>query len=112
MGDRPAHLTDEQLALLQDGEASRQDASHLEACAECAGRLRDLQNALAAYAEYRESKGEVLPAPPRPWRSLDELIAGHRARQPAKTWYRWFIPAFAAALCLLLAAAVVMRRSG
>src|SRR4051794_20418620 len=112
VGDqRSDHLSDEQLALFQDGELSPPGVGHLDACPECASRLRDLETAHAAYAEYRDLiRGPMLPPAPSPWRSLDKLIqrdelkAQAKARNRARAWRWWLIPGLATALCLLFAA--------
>src|SRR5438105_4547900 len=103
MGDRrSAHLSDEQLAQFQDGEASAREIRHVETCSECAGRLRDLEIAAATYVEYQDSvRRPVLQLPPQQWRGLEELIADHGAEAPRRTWHRWLVPALAAALGLL-----------
>jgi hypothetical protein len=101
-----AHLSDEQLALLQDGELAQPAAAHVERCAECAERLRDLREAEAAYAECLGSIAGAGPAP-RPWTSLSEW---KRARESRSAWRRWAVPALAAAACLLAALAFLLRR--
>jgi anti-sigma factor RsiW len=103
------HLSEEQLARLQDGELPAAEAAHLEGCAECAERLRGLKTACAAYSEYRDSiRGPLLPPVPQPWRSLDELIAGREpARRPRFSW--WWVPALAAACLLVLAVVSTLR---
>jgi hypothetical protein len=114
MGDRRSdHLSDEELARLQRGSAR-----HLAKCPECASRLRDLQAADAAYAEYRDSlRGPALPPAPKAWRSLDALISEGALSEEGKAWsgagaWRWWlIPGLATALCLLIATVVVLRRS-
>ena len=100
-----AHLSEEQLARIQDGDSPPALARHIEECAGCAARLRDLARGAAAYVEYRDLiRAPQLPAAPRPWPSLDTVIAGHEAavRRPR---LRWWIPALAAAT---LSAALVI----
>src|SRR5579863_6514277 len=72
------HLSDEQLAGFRDGELARDEAAHLDECAVCAQRLRDLTAATAAYAEYRDSiRAPSLPPAPKAWQSLGQLISQH-----------------------------------
>ena len=107
-----AHLSEEQLARFQDGEFSPAEAAHLDDCAECAGRLRGLSAAAAAYAEYRDSiRAPLLPPPPKPWRSLDQLVAGHEANR-RRTVLRWWVPALAAAIGLVLVIVAMLRPAG
>jgi hypothetical protein len=104
-----AHLSEEQLARYQDGELPAAEAAHLEACAECAARLRDINAALAAYAEYRDSiRSPQLPAPPKPWRSLDQLLADDKPERRGLA-VRWWLPALAAALGLAVALVAIRR---
>ena len=107
---RLLHLSEEQLARLQDGEASAFEAQHLESCTQCAGRLRDLAGATATYIEYLDSVCGTERQQAH-WRSLDELIADYRNRRSWSAGYRWMVPAMAAALCLLMVATVLWKRS-
>ncbi len=100
--ERLAHLSDEELAGYRDGESSPADTAHLKTCAACAGRLRDLDLATAAYAEYRDSiRGPQLPPAPAPWPRLDQLVADHRARRRRRL-LQWWLPALAAAVSLVV----------
>ena len=98
-----AHLSEEQLARLQDGELSGAEAGHLESCQECAARLRVLNTGIAAYQEYRDGiRGPMLPPAPQPWPMLGTLIS-HQESSAAGRWFRWWqIPIFAAAAAALL----------
>ena len=96
-----AHLSDEQLARFQDGELPASQAAHLDQCAECAGRLRDSNVVAAAYAEYRDSiRGPSLPPPPRPWQSLDRLVASRQGQRRLSYW--WWVPAAATLAAVVL----------
>jgi hypothetical protein len=61
----PAHLTDQELLMLADGEASRRDAKqargHLEACWACRTRLAELEGAIADFVSLHQS---VMPMEP------------------------------------------------
>ncbi|HXJ39611.1 MAG TPA: hypothetical protein VNH18_10055, partial [Bryobacteraceae bacterium] len=118
MGEhRSAHLSDEQLARVQDGALPFSGTSHLDTCPECANRLRDLQTASAAYMQYRDSiRGLALPPAPKPWRSLDSLIteqallAEAKGGSRARAWRWWLIPGLAAALCFIFVTLIVLRK--
>jgi hypothetical protein len=106
------HLTEEQLARYQDGKLPPQEASHVDACSECAHRLTELRAAEDAYRQYLNSiRGPALPAPPQPWRTVDSLIAQHEASHSRRRWRWWIIPALGAPVCLALLIGLVLRRS-
>jgi hypothetical protein len=110
---RSDHLSEEQLALYQDGALPASEASHLEACAACSGRLRDLAVAGAAYREYLTSiQAAAPPSPPRPWHSLDSLIAEHEAARSRHAWRWWMVPALGAAVCVGVVIGLLVRRPG
>src|SRR5438477_9850623 len=107
---RKRHLSEEELVRFQDGELCPRAAGHLEWCAECKGRLRDLETALAVYTEYRNSLRSPDPAPiPKPWRSLAALQAESEARHRRHPWRWWRIPAWAAAVCAVVATVTILR---
>ena len=89
------HLSEEQLSRFGDGEASAADARHLEGCPHCAARLRELNAAVAAAADYYRSLRTGL-RPPGAWRSLDALIA---EAEPQPRRWRWWAAAALAAAC-------------
>jgi len=98
-----SHLSDLQLAQFQDGELSPREAAHLDSCADCRGRLRNMQTAAAAYQEYRDSiRGPLQPSAPKPWLRLSALVAQQQERQRRRAFRWWPIAAFAATLCLVL----------
>jgi hypothetical protein len=104
------HLSDEQLALFEDGELSGRESSHLESCPECSRRLRARRAAAAAYVEYRDSiRGPLLPPVPKPWPSLDTLIRENQGTKRAGTFRWWPAPALAMAVCLVLAVVVLHK---
>jgi hypothetical protein len=101
------HLSEEQLAALQDRESGPLEAAHLESCAECGRRLRELQSASAAYVEYRDRiRGPALPPPPVKWQPLAALIEQHQSQQRVRLWP---VAVLAAAAAVVLA--VVMFRT-
>lgn len=104
------HLSDEQLALFEDGELSGRESSHLESCPECNRRLHDLRATAAAYVEYRDAiRKPLLPPAPKPWPRLDTLIRAKQQTKSAKTFRWWPAPALAMAACLVLAVVVLHR---
>ncbi len=106
----PVHLSDEQLARLQDGNAPAADASHLASCEQCGARLQELRSATAAYAEYLDTvRAPLAPAPPRAWLSLDALIARERDRRRTRL-LGWWPAAAVAAACGVAALLLVVPR--
>jgi hypothetical protein len=108
-----SHLSDEQLAAFQDQDLPAGDAVHLESCAHCSGRLREIASVLAAYSEYRDAvRAPLLPPPPQSWVSLDALIARNTNGSRPKVHRWWPRIALAAAACAVLAALVLRQNSG
>jgi hypothetical protein len=115
------HLSEEQLARVQDGDGVEAEVAHVAHCAECAARLRQWDVTAAAYAEYRDTiRGPSLPPVPEPWPSLERLIAGHEV-EPRRTGelaetsrphrMRWWIPAFAAAVVAISIGVALIPRT-
>jgi hypothetical protein len=101
-GSDSPHLSDGQLARLEDGELSAREASHLQSCPQCGSRLGDAQAARAAYVEYRDAiRAPLLAPPPKPWQPLDALIARHEASCP-RGLHWWSVASLGAAACLML----------
>ena len=106
--EKSSHLSDEQLAQLQDGELSWREAGHVESCRQCGSRLHDLQSASATYAEYEDSiRVPLLPPAPKPWLSLNTLIAQHEESHPPKG-FSLVSTALALAATLCIAVAIVV----
>jgi hypothetical protein len=102
-GTGSPHLSDEQLAQFEAGELSQPEASHLESCPRCDNRLRDAQAARVAYVEYRDSiRVPLLAPPPKPWKTLDALIARHQASHSAGGFRWWPAAALAAGACVIV----------
>jgi len=100
-GSDSPHLSDGQLARLEDGELSAWEASHLQSCPQCGSRLGDAR-ARAAYVEYRDAiRAPLLAPPPKPWQPLDALIARHEASRP-RGLHWWSVASVGAAACLML----------
>jgi hypothetical protein len=110
MADRAAHLSDEQLSRFRDGDLPRAESQHLETCAHCGKRLRDLDNTVAAYAHYRDAiRAPLLPQPPSPWRSLDQMIAQHESKRRRIAFWGFWMPALAASCAALWLLAIMPR---
>ena len=101
--NQPPHLSCEQLARVQDGEALPHEADHFKSCPDCRDLLRDMEAAEAAYAEYQGAIREprLLPAP-KPWRSLSALVAQDGATRQPRALLWWPAAAGAVALCVLV----------
>ncbi len=100
------HLSDEQLEHYRDGELAAGDIVHLKSCEECTGRLREMDQAMAAYVEHRQVVQATRPIPPRKWASLDELIARDAESGRSRIVRWWPRLALVAAACAVVAALV------
>jgi hypothetical protein len=100
------HLSDEQLEHYRDGELAAGDMVHLKSCEECTGRLHEMDEAMAAYVEHPQMVQATHPMPPRPWASLDALIARDAESGRSKILRWWPRLAVAAAACAVVAALV------
>jgi hypothetical protein len=104
-----SHLSDEQLARFNDGELAAGDVAHVEACSQCAGRLREMERTVAAYIEYRDTvRAPLLPAPPLAWSTLNALIVRNADRNRSKV-LRWWPRLAMAAACAAIIAFIVHR---
>jgi hypothetical protein len=107
-----SHLSDEQLARFNDGELAAGDVAHVEACEHCAGRLREIASAVAAYIEYRDAvRAPLLPLPPRSWLTLDTLIASNSRSKLLRWWPRLAIAAACAAIIVFILQQTLDRSS-
>jgi hypothetical protein len=105
------HLTEEQLARYQDGQAQPSEIQHLDACGECTDRLADLEASVEAYRAFLVSiESSALQAPPQPWRPLNSLIAQHETSRSRQRWQLWLIPLFGTAICVALLIGIMLRR--
>jgi hypothetical protein len=70
-----AHLEDDDLLRLLDGELPDRDASrlrsHMAACWTCRTRLEEFETAIGEYVRYREGLKPMLPPPPKAWADLE-----------------------------------------
>jgi hypothetical protein len=121
------HADDPILVQLADAELAPDEAvalqRHLEQCAGCRERYREIEQDLAGYDDFhRRVLKPALPAPPRPWA---ELALPRRATLPVRflamaavvllgvfTVYRLTRPAQVSAAELLTRAAAVQRPAG
>jgi hypothetical protein len=110
-----SHLSDEQLARFNDGELAAGDVAHMEACEHCAGRLREMASAVAAYIEYRDTvRAPLLPPPPQSWPTLDTLIARNASNSRLKLlrwWPRLAIAAACAAIIALILQQTILQKT-
>ena len=98
-----AHLSDEQLAQLLDGNASPKARAHLKQCDACSGELSMLQ---AALAELPQQALRVAERDDMFWRTQRSVISERVARTPGpRAVLQWSL-AFAA----LLLVAVLMNQ--
>jgi hypothetical protein len=114
-----AHLQDDDLLRLLDGELPDRHAarlrSHAQSCWTCRTRLEEFERTIGEYVRYREGMKPILPPPPKPWADLEmpavpfpSRAFPSRARKQAFFGLRlshWL----AAAACLIVAF-FLMRR--
>jgi hypothetical protein len=81
---RPIHLTDEEILLLADGEASRLNAkqarAHLEACWACRSRLAEMEGTIADFVSLHSRS--VTPEPDSGPRALLKARLAQAASEP------------------------------
>jgi anti-sigma factor RsiW len=118
-----AHLQDDDLVRLLDGELPDREASkrrtHVEACWTCRTRLEELETTIGEYVRYREGMKPLLPDPPKAWVDLEPrfeqvdrslapprlLIAARRTHLFGLRPVHWL----AGAACLLVAFILIRR---
>lgn len=106
--DRTSHISDADLILFENRELSSQSAStvetHLEHCPACQSRLKQLQEGISAYRDYRKHVLQPsLPQPAAEWPSLCTKLAEIDREKEGKSFSLvpklfWVAVAFASAL--------------
>lgn len=85
MSNLAGHLGEERLLRYADGEIVEAEVrQHLEACAECARRLDEIERAVEDYREYHAALKASDPAPPREWEDLRPRMTARPMR-----WRAW-----------------------
>jgi hypothetical protein len=113
MFKEPAHLSDEEILLVLEGESSRRLArtaqAHLAACLECRARMGELQGTIEAFRSLHRSALEPeLPDPAGPTALLRARMAA--AGKSSPPFLR--VPVYARAFAWLCAAVVVAVLGG
>lgn len=119
-----SHLTPQQMLAFIDGELSKAEArhvdEHLHSCWTCLTEVDRLKNDIATILDaHHESFGPALPTPPKPWLSIEALIAKSVPPAQASPWARFtmyldsaFTPLrlllFSAAFAVLLVCALTV----
>ena len=112
----PSHLSDEDILLVIDGEASRRCAkqaqAHLTACWSCRARLRELESTIADFVSvHRRTSDSQMPDPSGPRALLKARLAETAAMPSTDPWHsllRLHLPyRTAASLCLTVSLAVM-----
>jgi hypothetical protein len=124
MVKEPFHLSDEEILLVADGEASRRRArqayAHLTTCGTCRTRVAELQGTIADFVSlHRDALDAQLPAAAGPRALLKARLSEAAAHSSIGTSPRWllFSPRRAAAcLCAAgliagLGAKLIVRQS-
>jgi len=112
MAREDLHLSDQSLLMDIEGELpTRQQAtvrSHLEACWECRGRRKAIEDAIAEYMRFHQREFEdKLPPADGPRALLRAQLAHLAAKAPRTRWFilsRWKDWALGAAVCALVVA--------
>ncbi len=104
------HLSDEDILLAIDGEASRADAkrvrAHLTACWQCRSRRAELEQTIGDFISvHRQTLERELPSSAGPLALLKARLGEAAAQPPARSWDRFlqFVPAHRAAAYLCMA---------
>lgn len=87
------HLTPQQMLSYIDGELSRPEErkaeAHLHSCWTCLTELERLKTDIATILDaQKEQFAPALPPPPKPWASIENLIARGQSEQPVSMWSR------------------------
>jgi hypothetical protein len=92
------HLDERQLLRLDDGELSERESAevraHLQACWQCRHAHEQVRAAVSDYVRYLDAVSASVPAPPRPWGTIEARIRNTRqsepgvsSRYPRPAWY-------------------------
>ena len=125
MAREPHHLSDEDILLAMDGEASRTDAkrvrAHLAACWRCRSRQAELEQTIGDFVSlHRQTLDGELPSSAGPLALLKARLGEATAQPSTRSWHRFLqvLPAHRAAayICLavfisLLGAKLVLQHS-
>ncbi|HTV55878.1 MAG TPA: hypothetical protein VMI06_13320 [Terriglobia bacterium] len=117
MRHRNAHLSDEDLLLLADGElASRravQAREHLTVCWDCRTRMGDLERAIADFVHmHRDTLDPQLPPAAGPRALLKARLAESVTILPPTPWYRVFESVFSRRIRSYVCAALLLVALG
>jgi hypothetical protein len=104
------HLSDEDILLAIDGEASRSDAkqmrAHLTACRVCRSRRAELEQTIGDFISlHRQTLEQELPSSAGPLALLKARLGEAAAQPSARSWHRFLrvVPAHRAAAYLGMA---------
>lgn len=87
------HLTPQQMLSYIDGELSKSEAreaeEHLHSCWTCLTEVDKLKADIATILDaQREQFEPALPPPPKPWASIESLMARAQREEPIPLWTR------------------------
>jgi len=88
-----SHLTPELMLSYIDGELSKSETrkaeAHLHSCWTCLTEVERLKTDIATILDaQKEQFAPALPPPPKPWASIDSLMARAQPEQPVSLWSR------------------------
>jgi hypothetical protein len=108
------HLTPQQMLAYIDGELSKSETrraeDHLHSCWTCLTEVERLKGDIATILDAQsESFLPALPPPPRPWPSVETVLARGLSAQPISVWMRLtaFLNTFLTPVRILLVSGVV-----
>lgn len=109
------HLTQQQMLSYIDGELPKSEArkveDHLHSCWTCLTEVDKLKADIAVILDaQKEQFAPALPPPPKPWASIESLIARAQPEQPVSLWSRLavYLNAFLTPARLAVASCVVV----
>jgi anti-sigma factor RsiW len=110
----PSHLSDQDILLVIDGEASRRCAkqaqAHLTACWSCRARLRELEGTIADFVSlHRRTPDSQMPDAGGPRALLKARLTEAAAMPSNDPWHRFLqLPPYRTAACLCAAVFVAV----
>jgi hypothetical protein len=100
------HLTEGELRAALDGELAAEQLQHLEACADCQVRQRQLQveqGQIARQLTFLAPADEPVPAPQKVWNRFSQQILIKKETSMFKKWFAFPVVRFGSAALLILA---------
>ena len=99
------HLSDGELRAALDGELSGEELRHLEICADCQGRRKQVQieqERVARQLAFLVPSDKLLPVPQRAWNRLSQQLLIKKEISMFKKWFAFPVVRAATAAFLIL----------